>query len=102
MAVYGRENNKGIYITHSHTLYFNILQLLQASGREELYDDVLEFTKKTLRDHYKRQSATKKPLGDETHTASSPASSPSLIIHTTVRELAERELSLSKVRSLCL
>ena len=65
-----------------------IMQLLCACGKdEEVYEDVLDFTKRTLQKQYKGKQSTL-----ETELAS--PSAPSHIVQTTVRDLAEKELTL--------
>ena len=74
-----------------------IYSALQASEKgEEMYEDIIQFTKNTLREQYNGKSAAEMPR-HELCTLCPSATSPSEIIITTVRELADKELSLSEV-----
>lgn len=57
-----------------------------------MYEDVLAFAKKTLK------SKVKSTGGGGLQCTTQPPMTPSQIIYTTVKELAEKEMSLSKVR----
>ena len=72
------------------------MQLLWSSGKEKgVYDDVLDFTKRVVQSQYqgKLPPVVLKPTpGNELEIAS-----PTDIIQTTIRDLAENDLSLSEV-----
>ena len=62
-----------------------------------MYEDVLQFTKNTLK-HYKRKSTVEMPVPQvELHDLCPSTMSTFKIIFTTVSKLAQQKLSLSQV-----